>query len=288
MITFLFDLDGVIYRDREPVVNAAAAVADLRARGHRILFATNNATRLRSEFAERIREVGVPARTEDVATSASATAQYLKALPVPPRTALVVGSEALATELRDVGIRVVDLGLPSELRERVDVVVASLDREFTYAKLAQAQAAVLGGALLVATNRDPQWPGANGTIWPGAGSIVAAVETACRQTAVSIGKPGPLLYQTLLRAVGADPAETIVVGDNLETDIAAAQAMGLASALVLTGVSRREDIGAAGAKPTIVVGTLADLVARDPLALLAEARRSAADTANRPDPPGPR
>jgi phosphoglycolate/pyridoxal phosphate phosphatase family enzyme len=267
MITFLFDLDGVIYRDREPVPDAADAVAALRAAGHRILFATNNATRRRSEFVERIVDAGVPAEIRDLATSASATAQYLRTLPHPPRTALIVGSDALAAELAEVGIRVLDPA--ASQGEQPDVVIASLDRLFTYEKLARAQSAVLAGALLVATNRDPQFPGANGTVRPGAGSIVAAVETACRRSAISIGKPGPLLYQALLGATGADPAQTIVVGDNLETDIAAAQAMSLASVLVLTGLSKRTDIAASAAKPTLVVETLAELASRDPHELLA-------------------
>jgi 4-nitrophenyl phosphatase len=164
------------------------------------------------------------------------------------------------------GIQILDY--ESSPGVRPDVVVASLDRHFTYGKLARAQAAVLAGALLVATNRDPQFPGANGTIWPGAGSIVAAVETASRQSAISIGKPGPLLYKTLLEAAGADPARTIVVGDNLETDIAAASAMNLPSVLVLTGISRRHDIAKASAKPTLVVETLAELAALDSDSLL--------------------
>ncbi|MDB5075741.1 MAG: family HAD-type hydrolase [Chloroflexi bacterium] len=261
MITFLFDLDGVIYRDREPVPGAADTIAAFRAAGHQILFATNNATKLRAEFIERLRDVGVPATIEELATSASATAEYLRTLESPPATALVVGSDALALELTDAGIRVIDLqAVPVE---QPDCVVASLDRQFTYEKLARAQLAVLGGAMLVATNRDPQFPGAHGRLWPGAGSIVAAVETASRKTAVAIGKPGPLLYKTLLEATGANQKRTIVVGDNLETDIAAAAAMNLPSVLVLTGISQREDIPASAAKPTLVVDTLTDLLTYD-------------------------
>jgi 4-nitrophenyl phosphatase len=261
MITFLFDLDGVIYRDNDRVPGAADAIAALRAAGHRILFATNNATRLRSEFAEKIRAAGVPADVEDIATSVSATVRYLTTLPNPPKTALVVGSEALASELANAGIRSVDMPAPED--ERPDVVVVGLDRKFTYAKLARAQLAVHAGAMLVATNRDPQFPGSNGRLWPGSGSIVAAVEAACRKTAISIGKPGPLLYQALLESTGGDAARTIVVGDNLETDIAAAEAMSLPSVLVLTGIAQRKDVATSPVKPTIVVETLADLGSYD-------------------------
>src|SRR5260370_38568827 len=89
MFTFLFDLDGVIYRDREPMPGAADTVAALRAAGHRVLFATNNATRLRAEFVARLAEVDVPATVDELATSASATPAYFRRLDTPPVTALV-------------------------------------------------------------------------------------------------------------------------------------------------------------------------------------------------------
>ncbi|HWE62341.1 MAG TPA: HAD-IIA family hydrolase [Chloroflexota bacterium] len=266
MLTFLCDLDGVIYRDREPVPGAAPTIAALRAAGHRVLFATNNGTSRREEFVARLAQVGVPATIEELGTSGYATTQYLRTLPRPPARVLVIGAEALRAELEAGGLHALLAPLPDGARiapDHVpDCVVVSLDRQFTFQKLAQAQQAVLHGALLVATNRDPQFPGADG-IYPGAGSIVAAVETACQQQAIAIGKPEPLLYQMLLQATGADLARTIVVGDNLQTDIAAAAAMDLPSVLVLTGVSRREDVAHAPAKPTLVVQTLPELLTYD-------------------------
>jgi HAD superfamily hydrolase (TIGR01450 family) len=259
MLTFLFDLDGVIYRDRSPLPGAAETVAALRTAGHRVLFATNNATRERAAFLALLREVGVEARIDELGTSASVTASYLRGLPQPPATALVVGAGALRQELLDAGIRVVD--------EHPDCVVVGLDREFSYRTLASAQQAILDGALLVATNRDPQFPGAD-RIWPGAGSIVAAVETAAQCQATAIGKPGPLLYQTLLEAAGADPRCAVAVGDNLLTDIAAANAMDLPSVLVLTGVSRRDDLATSPFKPSLVVDTLPQLLDHDLQALV--------------------
>jgi len=269
VITFLFDLDGVIYRDREPVPGAAEAVAGLRAAGHTILFATNNATHGRQEFIARLAAVGVPAELDQIATSASATAAYLHQLPHPPATALVVGAPSLAAELEAVGIRVTRASDEEDLGDQPDCVVASLDRQISYPRLAQAQAAVLGGASLIATNRDPQFPGAHGRLWPGAGSIVAAIETACRTTATVIGKPGPLLYQTLLRAHDIDPRRVIVVGDNLETDIPGAVALNLASVLVLTGISTRADLATSATKPTLVVENLTELLHLDLEGLLA-------------------
>lgn len=268
MLTFLFDLDGVIYRDNEPMPGAAETVAALRAAGHRILFATNNGTRSREEFAAKLIKVGVPAAIDELATSGYATARYLISRADPPGTALVIGSAALRADLENEGIRTFDAPISDAdraslgARGRPDCVVVSLDRTFSYEKLAQAQDFVLHGALLVATNRDPQFPGAD-RLYPGAGSIVAAVETACRQQAIAIGKPGPLLYQTLLRATGADLSRTIVIGDNLITDIAAAEAMHLPSMLVLTGISRREDLATSPVQPSLVIETLPELLSMD-------------------------
>jgi phosphoglycolate/pyridoxal phosphate phosphatase family enzyme len=270
MATFIFDLDGVVYRDRDPVSGAAEAIAGLRAAGHRMLYATNNATHGRPEFLQRMADVGVPAGLDDLATSASATAAYLTQLASPPSTVLVIGAPSLVAELEAVGIRVIVPPAEGDLTERPDCVVASLDRSLTYGKLACAQWAVLAGATLVATNRDPQFPGANGRLWPGAGSIVAAVEMACRTKATAIGKPGPLLYQTLLRAHDIDPGQVIVVGDNLETDIPGAVALDMASVLVLTGVSTQADLDLSTVKPTVVVKSLTELLDLDLEALLAK------------------
>jgi 4-nitrophenyl phosphatase len=267
MLTFLFDLDGVIYRDREPMPGAAETVAALRAAGHRVLFATNNGTSSRQEFVDRMAHVGVPTTVADLATSGYATAIYLSTLPEPPRAALVVGSAALQAELTAVGIDARRAPVADACSFKPDCVVVSLDREFSYQRLAEAQFAVLRGAMLVATNRDPQFPGAD-RLYPGAGSIVAAVETACRQQATAIGKPGPILYQMLLRSAGADLARTIVVGDNLVTDIAAAEAMNLPSVLVLTGVTRREDLLQPPVRPSLVVETLPEMLNHDLESLL--------------------
>ena len=114
---------------------AAGAVASLRAAGHRILFATNNATQRRDEFVAKLARVGVPAAVDDLATSASATARYLATLAKPPASALVIGAAALASDLQDAGIHIVNV--ESADTEQPDCVVASLDRDFTYRKLAQ-------------------------------------------------------------------------------------------------------------------------------------------------------
>src|ERR671936_408907 len=157
MSTFIFDLDGTVYRDDVVLPGARETIASL---------------------GEEIAAAGLEARMDGV----------------PP----------------------------------IDAVVVGLDRTFTYARLAAAQAVVLAGARLVATNRDPQFPGREG-LSPGAGSLVAAVETAAQTTAVTVGKPEPHMYRALMDATGVDPRTTVVVGDSMQTDIAAALPLGLYS-----------------------------------------------------------
>ena len=253
MSTFIFDLDGTVYRDDVVLPGARETIATLRRRGHHVLFANNNSTRTRDEYARKLAQMGLTIEPGGLVTSAYATGVYLCSLPEPPRSLLLIGAASLGEEIAAAGLEARMDGVPP-----VDAVVVGLDRAFTYARLAAAQAAVLAGARLVATNRDPQYPGREG-LAPGAGSLVAAVETAAQTTAVTVGKPEPHMYRALLDAAGADPRTTVVVGDSMQTDIAAALPLGLYSVLVLTGVSAAPAADARP-QPNLVVPSVADLI----------------------------
>jgi HAD superfamily hydrolase (TIGR01457 family) len=254
---FIFDLDGVIYRGHDPIPGAPEAIAALRRRGHTVAFATNNSTHTRADVVAKLAAMGVPATLDEVIATSYATARYILGAGRPHRNLLLLGAPAMYQEVEAAGLPAVHDPPPP-----IDYVVVGLDSSFNYDRLAQAQAAVLAGAMLVATNRDPQLPIEGGHLLPGAGSLVVAVETATRRQAVSIGKPEPGLFAALLDALGASPAATIVVGDNLLTDIAAAARLGCRSVLVLTGVSSRADLATSEIKPDMVVETLDELVAR--------------------------
>lgn len=145
--------------------------------------------------------------------------------------------------------------------ERFDYLVVGLDRELSYTRLLRAQQAVLHGATLIATNRDGQYPVENGRVTPGAGSIVAAVEAATDRKAVSIGKPEPLGLETVMRLAEATPAETVMIGDRLDTDILCGNRLQVPSVLVLTGLT--DGMKAANApldqKPGRVIKDLSEL-----------------------------
>jgi len=253
MSTFIFDLDGTLYRDDAPLAGARETVAALRRRGHHVLYASNNSTRTRADYMTKLAALGLEVEPHGLATSAHSTALYLLSLPTPPRSLLILGAPAIAEEIAAAGLEIRTDGAPP-----VDTVVVGLDRAFTYARLAAAQAAVLAGAALVASNRDPQYPG-HDRLYPGAGSIVAAVESATQATAHTVGKPSAYMYDTLMKATGADAATTVVVGDSLLTDIAAAAPLGLYSVLVLTGVSAAPPPDAP-IQPGLVIPSVADLI----------------------------
>lgn len=248
---FLFDLDGVLYRGSEPIEGAPEALGALREAGKRVAFLTNNSARTPQDVAERLRSVGVQADAAEVETSAMATADLLGKRGVV--TAFVVGEEGIRSALTGSGIAVID-GEP----DRADVVVVGFDTTADYAKLRTASVLVERGAALVATNGDGSFPAADGTRWPGAGALLAAIVATTDAEPQIVGKPNaPLFVAALERAGGGRP---LVVGDRLDTDIAGAAALGWDSLLVLTGIATREQADASPIRPTFVSDDLSILL----------------------------
>jgi glycerol-1-phosphatase len=246
--TLLFDLDGVLYRGPEPIDGAPETVATLRSLGKRIGFVTNNSSRTPDAIARHLTSLGIDARAEEVETSALATAALLRSRAVA--SAFVVGGEGLREALREAGVTPLDRGA-----DRADAVVVGIDPSF----LVTGSRLVRGGAALIASNADATYPAADGMTLPGAGAIVAALETASGATAEVVGKPnGPIFREALRRAGGRRP---LVVGDRLDSDIEGARRLGWDSALVLTGVSEQEDARRTGITPTYVIERLERLIA---------------------------
>jgi len=254
---FIFDLDGVIYRGGEPVPYSAEAVAQLRKQGHFACFLTNNSACTRAFYAQKLAALGIPAEPSDIMTSAYATALYLQENGLSGSRVLVIGEDGLREELAQAGVTFVDP--PAE--DRADVVVAGIDRAFTYQKLKAAQQAILNGALFVATNRDATYPLEGGAVEPGGGAIVAAIEVASGRSPVLIGKPSDYTVRRILDSHGVRPEDAVIVGDRLDTDTAVGKAVGLKTVLVLTGVTTPQQV--ANADPTytpdIVLPNLQDL-----------------------------
>jgi phosphoglycolate/pyridoxal phosphate phosphatase family enzyme len=269
----LVDLDGVVYRGAEPVPGVAAVLAARAATGDDVVYVTNNAMWYRTDYVTRLSSMGAPVSADRIVSSARATALYLRDLEPAIRTALVVGAAGLVHEIGDVGIEVIRAGDAGDRWSanghnaaaavgKVDAVVVGLDPEFSYARMAVASEAVRAGARFVATNRDPIYPLEHGFM-PGAGSIVAAIVAASGVEPVSIGKPGPLLLEIAAHAVGRNVAEAVMIGDSLATDVPAAVAVGARSVLMLTGITKRDQIETLAEKdrPTEVAADAAELAA---------------------------
>ena len=254
---FIFDMDGVLYRGKLPLPGVQDIFNALTVRGIPFLLATNNSMATPKSYVERMAGMGVTITPDEVQTSATATRDFLKDELPAEAAILPVGMPALAEQLSD-GTSFRILGEEDDPAE-ADAVVVGLDLTFTYDKLRGATAAIAQGARFVATNADATLPNEGG-FQPGAGSIVAAIATASGVQPIVVGKPEPLMMQKGVEQLGVDTEHTVMVGDRLDTDIAAGHRAGLMTALVLTGVAKREDLANAAVLPDYVFADLPALM----------------------------
>jgi glycerol 3-phosphatase-2 len=252
---FILDLDGCVWIGEEPTPGALDAVEQLREAGKQVAFATNDPRSATEDYVTRLWRIGIKASLRDVVT-AGAAMQHLLAETRSGRTAFVVGTEALRRHVADAGCRVLN---GTDLASRAEVVVVGGTEQLVYDDLRNAALAVRRGADFLATARDPTYPQPDG-LWPGTGAILAAVEVASARTAEIVGKPEPQLLLTALDRLGE--GRTLVVGDRIDTDLGAAAAAGLDSALVLSGGATREDVDGLEPPPIAVGDTLAQLLVR--------------------------
>jgi HAD superfamily hydrolase (TIGR01450 family) len=272
-LLLLVDLDGVVYRGVDPVPGVAEVLADRAARGDDVVYVTNNSMHYRADYVTRLAAMGAPITADRVVSSARATALHLATHEAGVRRVLVVGAGGLERELRDVGLEVVTAGHAATRMHQEgidgwaaagapDAVVTGLDPNLTYLRLAAAADCVRAGARFIATNRDPVYPTERG-LRPGAGAVAAALEATTGVTPLSIGKPESHLLELAAEAVGRHASEAIMIGDGLGTDLAAALAVGARCVLMLTGVTKADEIDAlpADMRPAAIAADAADLAA---------------------------
>ena len=230
------DLDGVVYLGEQVIPAAVPAFGQLREHGVAVEFATNNASRRADAVAALLSSLGVAADATEVITSAQASAAVLAQELAAGARVLVVGAQALASEVRDAGLVPV-----REAGDEPVAVVQGYAPEVGWTQLAEACVAIRAGARWVATNTDRTLPSERGPL-PGNGSLVAALATALDRPGpdLSVGKPGPALFEQAAQRRGAH--RPLVLGDRLDTDIEGANRAGLDSVLVLTGVSTAADV----------------------------------------------
>ncbi|WP_018131877.1 TIGR01457 family HAD-type hydrolase [Effusibacillus pohliae] len=250
---FLLDLDGTLYRGTEVIPHAKEFVEWLKRTGKNYLFVTNNSSRLPEQVAATLLDMGIPAEADRVFTSSQATVRYIQDhCRTEAPSVYAIGEEGLLAALTEMGVQFEE--------ERPDYVVVGIDRQFTYQKLLTASLAIQRGAIFLATNADKRLPTEKGLL-PGAGSLARAVAAASGVEPVWIGKPEARMIQYGMQRIGTSPGRTVVIGDNLETDILAGHNAGIRSVLVLTGYSSRQDAAAADCQPDLIVEDLAELLA---------------------------
>lgn len=223
----LFDLDGVVYLGPEAVPGAVEGLAALTRRGVRVGFVTNNAARPPHVVVEQLRGLGIDAHDGDVVTSAQAGARMVASELPEGSLVLVAGTEALADELREVGMRIT-----TDWRDHPAAVVQGYNPSISWETINSACHAIQHGARWFTTNSDLTRPTDLG-LEPGAGAQIAAVRTSVDAEPLEAGKPHPPLLRETIRRLSA--VRPIFVGDRLDTDIAGANAIGIDSLLVFTG-----------------------------------------------------
>ena len=241
------DLDGVVYRGQDPIPSAVEAFRRWHKLGVPYAFVTNNSTKTAAEFANKINGMGIPVDPSQIVTTAMATAQVVATNHPATARVFVVGAEALRDAILSKGLTLAETA--------VDVVVVGLDQNFTYHTLSLAQTALLSGAAFYGTNADPMLPKSSG-FDPGAGSILAAVRTASGKTPIIIGKPGRQMIDMGLARLGTQRDQTLMIGDQIDTDIIAGKAAGLPTVLVNTGVPQT---GPRQTEPDFEVANLTDI-----------------------------
>lgn len=229
---FIIDMDGVLYHGNRLLPGAAEFVQWLKAEGKRFLFLTNSSERSPAELSQKLERLGISVGPENFYTSALATAAFL-ASQRPGGSAFVIGEPGLINALYEAGYTMNNVN--------PDYVVIGESRNYSLDTLMTAVRLVLSGARLIGTNPDLSGPSENGLV-PACGALVAPVELTTGRKAYFVGKPNPLIMRHALRRLGSTREDTAIIGDRMDTDIAAGIESDIETVLVLSGVTRREDL----------------------------------------------
>ena len=252
---FILDLDGTVYRGDQLIPGAESVVRLLREKKRKVVFLSNKPIQTRDEYASKLTRFGIPTQPEEVINSSFVMVNYLKKV-APEAKLFVAGETPFIEELKRAGFQMTD-----EPKE-IDYVVVAFDRTFDYRKLNIAFQAIKLGAHFVATNPDRTCPVEGGEIPDCAGMIAAIEAVTGKKVEVVVGKPSPIMIQAALDVMGLRPEDCILIGDRLETDIRMGKDSGIATGIVLTGVTDEkmlEVIKHTAGQPDFVFQSIADV-----------------------------
>jgi NagD protein len=247
---WLMDMDGVLVHEGQPVPGAAEFIGRLSAAGRPFLVLTNNSIYTPRDLSARLRRVGLEVRPESIWTSALATARFLEDQR-PDGTAYVIGEAGLTTAMHEVGYVLTDAD--------PDYVVLGETRTYSFEAITRAIRLINDGARFIATNPDPTGPSHEGAL-PATGAVAALISKATGADPYFIGKPNPLMMRSALNAVDGHSESTTMVGDRMDTDVIAGLEAGMETVLVLTGVTRPDEVARFPYLPSRVVNSIADLI----------------------------
>ncbi|MCO5197503.1 MAG: HAD-IIA family hydrolase [Anaerolineae bacterium] len=259
----VLDMDGVLWHGETPMPGLPAFFDGLRRLAIGYVMATNNATKITTQYVERFARFGVTMEPWRILCSAEVTALYLqRSYPAGTRV-FVIGDSGLQSAMTAHGFVVVNqpdysMRLP-QLKPDVALVVAGMSHTVRYLDFAEAVSYINRGATFIGTNGDITFPTEIGPL-PGAGSLLALLTTATGVTPTTIGKPGPIMFEEAVKRLGSSAENTAMVGDRLETDILGANNAELTSILVLSGIAQRDDIATSGITPDYIVDDIDELL----------------------------
>ena len=251
----ILDMDGVVWKADAPIGNLPETFARIRARGLKFVFATNNGTKTPEEYRQKLSSLGVEVESSQVVTSALAVAHMLSQKYPRGTKIFMIGGLGVREALEEKGFVL----LSTENAPEAQAFVMGIDRTINFDKVSEATLLVRAGIPFYATNTDRTFPTPRGEV-PGAGSWLSVITSATGIEPIVAGKPLPFMMELSLEKLGTTKEETLIVGDRLETDIAAGQAVGCPTAAILSGVSTRRETEAWKPSPTIIAESLEDLV----------------------------
>lgn len=243
---YLIDMDGVLVRGTQVIPGAVDFIGRLRARGVKFLVLTNNPIYTPGDLAHRLQIIGLPIEAGQIFTSAMATARFI-ASQKPNGTAFVIGEAGLTEAIHQIGYVITD--------HNPDYVVLGETQSYNFENITRAIRLVAGGAHFIATNPDASGPAESGLV-PACGALAALIEKASGAVPFFIGKPNPLMMRTALNHLGVHSENTVMIGDRMDTDVIAGVQAGMETVLVLSGMTRREEITRFPWQPTWIVETL--------------------------------
>ena len=247
--TYLIDMDGVLVQGQNPIPGAAGFIQRLVSGGHRYLVLTNNSRYTPTDLQHRLQSAGIDIETKRIYSSALATAMFVQSQK-PHGSAYVLGDTGLYQALTDVGYTLTDYN--------PDYVILGETESYAYDKIIRATRLIWAGTPFIATNPDPSGPAETG-LTPACGAVAALIEKATGFAPYFVGKPNPLMMRSALRYLEEHSENAIMVGDRMDTDIKMGLETGLATILVLTGVTRPDMIGNFPYRPDRVVNSVADI-----------------------------